>query len=352
MLYQPTIAEAVNDSNIVFDEACKNWSSYFGQYSPFYHIATETVREYIPSMGNSFNTALTIGASGDQGIALIQRGAKDIYFFELNRADIHLLSLKKTALETLKRKDFMDFLIAENNGVIMDYCLYQKIRVRLLPPTRAFWDNLYELFRYNNKAMTIHLFRDVKKYGKNSRTVNDYYSNNENYYSTQRKVAESKWHFIESDFYDLDKTLPDGINFDAIVLSNIYEYINYGNDVSRENAIKYLQFIKNILLPRLTINGSCMSAYLYRFDEDINRQINEQLRTDPNGWVSSSEYIAGLDLIKKYFTGYTGQNVAYHYLYDEISKGPGVQKVKTKAAGFGMSNATTDMAFIQKKIVH
>ena len=349
MLYRPTIHDAINDSNIVFDEACKNWSGYFGQYSPFYHIATEAVREYVPAMGDNFKTALTVGASGDQGIALAQRGAKDIYFFELNKADVYLLSLRKTALETLKRKDFMDFLISENRGVVMDYRLYEKIRNRLLPTTKVFWDNLYKLFRYNNEAMSIHLFRDVKRYSASSRVVNDYYVNSEAYYATQKKVKESNWHFIESDFFDLDKTLPDGVSFDAIVLSNIYEYVNFGENVSRENAKKYLQFIKDVLLPRLTQNGTCMSAYIYRYDEEVDQQISEQLVTDPNGWIPSADYLAGLANIEKFFTGYTGQNVSYHYLYEEMAKEPNVQKIKTKAAGFGMSSSNTDMAFIQKK---
>lgn len=349
MIYKPTIMDAIKDSEIVMDEACKNWSSYFGQYSPFYHIATEAVSTYIPAMGSNFTTALTIGASGDQGIALNQRGAKDIYFFDLNKADVHWLMLKKVAFETLKRKDFLDFMIAENNGEIIDYRLYEKIRNRLSAPTRTFWDNLYKYFRYNNRLMSIHLFRDTKKHAKNARMINDYYANSEVYYATQKKVQNSNWYFIESDFYELDKTLPDGINFDAIVLSNIYEYINFGTDVSRENAIKYLEFIKTVLLPRLNQGGACMSAYLYRFDDGTNDFIKSQLASDPTGWVPSSDLLAGLDNIEKFFTGYTGQNVSYHYLYEAFEQEPNVQKVKTKAAGFGMSSASTDLAIIQRK---
>ena len=43
------------------------------------------------------------------------------------------------------------------------------------------------------------------------------------------------------------------------------------------------------------------------------------------------------------------ENVAYHYLYEEMEKEPNVQKVKTRLAGFGMSNSPTDLAFIHKK---
>lgn len=349
MIYKPSIMDAMKDSEIVMDEACKNWSSYFGQYSPFYHIATEAVSTYIPAMGDNFSTVLTIGASGDQGIALNQSGAKDVYFFDLNKADVYWLSLKKTAFETLKRKDFLDFMIAENSGEIMDYRLYEKVRNRLDPATRTFWDNLYKMFRYNSHLMGIHLFRDTKKHAKNSRIINNYYANSEVYYATQKKVKDSNWHFIESDFYDLDKTLPTGINFDAIVLSNIYEYINFGADVSRENAIRYLEFIKSVLLPRLNQGGACMSAYLYRFDESTNEFIKNQLQKDPNGWVPSSDFLSGLNNIEKFFTGYTGQNVSYHYLYEAFEQEPSIQKVKTKAAGFGMSSASTDLAIIQKK---
>lgn len=349
MIYRPSIMNAIEDSEIVMDEACKNWSGYFGKYSPFYHIATEDVPTYINNMEPIGTTALTIGASGDQGIALTKKGAKELYFFDLNRADVYWLMLKKTAFENLKRKDFLDFMIAESNGEIIDYRLYQKIRNQLDAATRTFWDNLYTSFRYNNRLMSIHLFRDTKKYNKNVRMVNDFLFNNQAYYETQRQVKDSNWYFIESDFFELEQTLPQNVSFDAIVLSNIYEYINFGNDVSVENAKKYLEFIKNVLIPRLNQNGTCMSAYLYRFDESTNDFIKQQLETDPNGWIPSSDFLSGLSNIEKFFTGYTGQNVAYHYLYEEMQKEPNVQKVKTRLAGFGMSNAPTDLALIQKK---
>ena len=349
MIYRPTIMNAIEDSEKVVDEASENWSSYFGTYSPFYHVATEDVPTYVSKMGQVGNTVLTIGASGDQGIALNNAGAKNVYFFDLNRADVYWLNLKKTALENLRRKDFFDFLIAESSGEIIDYRLYQKIREALDAATRVFWDNIYKMFNYNHRAMSIHLFRDTKRHGKNARRINEFLANNQSYYATQNKVKNSDWHFIESDFYQLDERLPQDVSFDAIVLSNIYEYINFGKDVSQENAKKYLEFIKRVLLPRLNQNGTCMSAYLYRFDEDTNAFIKGQLASDPKGWVPSSDFLAGLNNIEKYLSGYTGQNVAYHYLYEEMEKETNVQKVKTRLAGFGMSNSPTDLAFIHKK---
>jgi len=349
MIYNPTIIDATEDAKKMVELARRNWDDYFGTYAPFYHIATEAVSTYVPEMGNNFETALTIGASGDQGIALNQRGAKNIYFFDVNRATIYWLMLRKTAFETLKRKDFLDFMIAENNGEIMEHRLYQKVRNLLSVPIRTFWDNLYKEFRYDNHLISIYLFRDTKKHAKNSRIVNDYYANSDIYYATQKKVKESNWFFIESDFYSLDKNLPDDLTIDAIILSNIYEYLNFGQDVSRENAKKYLDFIKTVLLPRLNQGGACMSAYIYRFDEEINESIKSQLVYDPDGWIPSSDVLSGLKNIEKFFTGYTGQNVSYHYLYDEFEKEPNIQKVKTKAAGYGFSSSSNDLAIIQRK---
>lgn len=349
MIYKPTIMDAIQDAKAMVFESRNNWDSYFGKYSPFYHITTECVSTYVDAMGNNFKTGLTLGASGDQGIALTQRGAKDVYFFDLNRADIHWIMLKKTAFETLRRKDFLDFIIAESNGEILNYHLYQLIRDKLTAPTKTFWDTIYKMFNYNSRLISIHLFRDTKKFAQKSRIVNDYYASNKVYYDTQEKVKNSNWHVIESDFFDLDKKLPKGVNFDAIILSNIYEYINFGKNVSRDNAIKYLEFIKTILLPRLNQDGACMSAYIYRFDDETNEFIKNQLANNPAGWVPSSDFLSGVNNIEKFFAGYTGQNVSYHYLYEILKQESGVQKVKTKNAGFGMSSATTDLAIIQKK---
>lgn len=350
MLYDKTIFTAEKDAKEMLVRLQNGWGDYFGTYSPLYNITTECSSTYIEAMGKNFNTALTIGASGDQGIALVQNGAKKIYFFDINRLDVYFLELRKVALENLNRKDFLDFMIADNNGSIMDYRLYQKIANKLSLPVRAFWDIAYDIFDYNNQAMSIYFFRDVKKNSQKAKIVNNYYSNNSTYYDTQEKVKQSEWFFIESDFYSLDKNLPAGINFNAIVLSNLYEYLNFGEKVSKEETLKYLNFIKQVLLPRLSQDGAMMSAYLYRYNDEVDKYIEHKLQENPDGWAPSTDLLSGLENIEAYLSGYTGQNVSYHYLYQALEKEYGIQKVLTPAAGFGQSFAQNDLAIIQRKI--
>lgn len=342
----PSIIEARKDAEEMIKGVVEGWDGHFGTYSRFYHIATEDSHTYINAMDSDFTTTFTVGSSGDQGIEASRRDAKDVYFFDINKSDIYFLTLKKVALSYLRRKDFLDFLIAENSGIIMEYNLYKKIEQQLPIPIRIFWERLYQFFQYNAYFMSEELFRSPRKHAKMARVVNGYYANNSTYYATQEKVKACRWHFIESDFYDLDKNLKDGVTFDSIILSNIYEYLNFGYETSAENAQKYIDFIKKVLLPRLKQNGKCMAAYLCRYNDAVDEFIQKRLEEDPNGWAPSE---AILENLSNYEAGYTGQNVSYHYLLQGLAKEFPIQKIATRAGGYGQSFANEDMAVVIPK---
>lgn len=350
MVNLPSIFEAEKDANEIIKQVSTGWSgAEFGTYSRLYHIATEDSHSYINAMDCDFTTTFTVGSSGDQGIECSAKGAKDVYFFDINRIDKYFLSLRKTALSHLKRKDFLDFMIAEDSGYIMNYQLYQKVSSKLPIPTRVFWDKLYQFFQYNHLIMGEELFRSPWKHARMAKVVNGYYANNKVYYETQEKIKNSRWHFIESDFYSLDKNMPEGIDFGAIILSNIYEYLNFGFDTSVENAKKYVDFIKNVLLPKLKENGTCMGAYLCRYDEAVDCFIGDKLKDKPNGWAPSEAILFGEENFKNYLTGYTGQNVSYYYLLRELERQFPIKLVKTNAAGYGQSFAECDSAIMIPK---
>lgn len=350
MVNLPSILEAERDANEVINKVRNGWAGgEFDTYSRLYHIETEDSHSYVNAMGNDFTTTFTVGASGDQGIECSSKGAKDVYFFDINRVDKYFLSLRKCALSNLKRKDFLDFMIAETSGEIMDYRLYKKLSPMIPLPTRIFWDKIYAFFRYNHLFIGEELFRSPWKHAKMAKVVNGYYANNAVYYETQKKVKESRWHFIESDFYELGKNMPEGVEFDAMILSNIYEYLNFGYDTSTENAKKYVDFIKDVLLPRLKATGTCMGAYLCCYNSEVDNFIGEKLDEKPNGWAPSEAVLLSEENIKNYLIGYTGQNVSYYYLLRELEKNFPVRMVKTKAAGYGQSFADCDSAIMIDK---
>ena len=352
MVNMPNIVEARQDAlGLIFEIRKSNglWGD-FQKYSRLYHIATEDIPSYTNQMDSNFTTTLTIGGSGDQGIASVIKGAKDVYFFDINKVDMYFLSLKKVAMENLRRKDFLDFLIAEHTGIIMNYRLYQKIQERIPLPIRVFWDIIYEYFEYDNEIISEELFRSPKKHASFAGTVNHYYCNNQIYYDTQEKVKQSRWHFIEGDFYSLGKNIPDGITFDSMILSNIYEYLNFGINMNPENAMKYVQFIKNVLLPKLNPSGNMIVSYLCRYNEEVHHFISQKLITEPNGWLSSEPTLQEfIDKGERFLEGYTGQNVSYYHLLESLRTVMPFQLVKTKWAGYGMSNAKEDTAILVKK---
>ncbi len=350
MVNLPSILEAEKDANEVIKKVLSGWAGEeFDTYSRLYHIATEDSHSYVNAMGNNFTNAFTVGSSGDQGIECSLKGAKDVYFFDINRIDKYFLSLRKTALSNLKRKDFLDFMIAENSGEIMEYRLYQKLSPIVPIPTRVFWDKIYAFFRYNHLFMGEELFRSPWKHAKMAKVVNGYYANNKAYYETQAKVKEARWHFIESDFYTLDKNFPDGIDFDAIILSNIYEYLNFGFDTSTDNAKRYVDFIKNVILSRLKETGTCMVAYLCKYDDAVDDYIGEKLKDKPEGWIPSDAFFVTEEDFKTLSLGYTSQNASYYYLLRALEKEFPIRKVKTNASGYGLSFSNNDSAIMIDK---
>ncbi len=320
----------------------------FQEYSALYHMTTEDISTYIDSMHSSFTSTLTIGASCDQAIAASIKGAKDIYLFDINHLVRYLAELKKVAIENLNRQDFTTFL-ATDDGYILDYHIYQKINHLLSLPIRTFWNTLYELFNYNNVMINRILFFFTEQTAKNAKETNKFLANDTYYHEAQMKVKKTNWHFIPCTFYELDKHLPQNITFDSIILSNIYEYLNCGKNLSVFNAQLYLNYIKKVLLTKLNTNGVCMASYLYRYNQEIDYIIKEQLLLKPNKWFVSDSMFADKEQLLNYLNGYTDQNVSYHYLLDELDKSNlNVQKIKTKAMGYGNSPANNDLAILIK----
>ena len=184
----PSIMEAKQDAAEMILGVHEGWKSEFGKYCRLYNIATEDIKTYIEHMDSSFDTTLTVGSSADQGIAATLKGAKEVYFFDINKADWYFIALKKAAISTLRRKDFLDFLIAENQGNIMEYRLYQKLAKTLPLPIRVFWDAIYKYFEYNSYYLSEELFRSPKIHGKLAKVVNGYYQNNETYYEMRTGI--------------------------------------------------------------------------------------------------------------------------------------------------------------------
>lgn len=135
-----------------------------------------------------------------------------------------------------------------------------------------------------------------------------------------------------------------------MILSNIYEYLNFGINMNPENAMKYVQFIKNVLLPKLNPSGNMIVSYLCRYNEEVHHFISQKLVSEPNGWLSSEPTLQEfIDKGERFLEGYTGQNVSYYYLLESLRTVMPFQLVKTKWAGYGMSNAKEDTAILVKK---
>jgi len=81
MIYQPSIFDTKKDIDGFFQALDMKWPEHFGEYSRFYNIATESIKDYIDYLECKNGNALTIGASADQGMELVKRGKKYIFFW-------------------------------------------------------------------------------------------------------------------------------------------------------------------------------------------------------------------------------------------------------------------------------
>lgn len=305
-------------------------------FERFYNFATEDMRGYYHEFGKP-RTFLTVGASGDQILNAVKLGAERIDAFDLNRLSKRQCSQKVSAASVLTPDDLYNYFNTFKEE------MFTSFSDRLKEEDRIFWSTLFD---FNGESEFSKLY-PYKKLSKEMVCRINPYLDEDGYSEFQKRLADVEINYIDSNIYDLERYLGDN-TYDGMTFSNIYEYLNYGRNVSHENALRYYEFIMKQMYPRLNDNGTIMVTYMYAFSDKVRDYVKEMVAEGDLDELVYSGRLA-IDQLDLYLRGMTSQNYSYVLLLDLFEK-ENIKKVATTRVEFGQSfDDAHDMALCLKK---
>ena len=232
----------------------------YHENSFIYKFTNEYINCYKNYLQDKENV-LAVTASGDHIFNCILYGSKNITSFDISRFPKYFFELKKAAILSLSKEDFLNFFTNEKvYDNILDYNVFCKIKDNLNEDSKAFWSNLFNYYEggelYNSSLFSRELVTPSIVCERNP------YLEDNNYKKLQKQLETVNISHVTGNIVDLNKTLED--EFDLILLSSIFYY--GFNEV--KNYKKLLSELK------LKNNGIAIS-YLYKLKDDLIKQFNE-----------------------------------------------------------------------------
>lgn len=232
----------------------------YHENSFIYKFTNEYINCYKNYLQNK-EKVLTVTASGDHIFNAILYGSKKIISFDISRFPKYFFELKKAAILSLTREEFLDFFINEKvYDKILDYDVFCKIKNNLDDDSKSFWSNLFNYYEggelYNSSLFSRELVTPSIVIERNP------YLKDNNYKKLQQQLKNVKIKHITGNIIDLSKSLDE--DFDLILLSSIFYY--GFNEI--KNYKKLLDQLK------LKENGIAIS-YLYKLKDDLINQFQE-----------------------------------------------------------------------------
>lgn len=310
------------------------------KYDSLYTSATEDMATYYKEF-NHPKTFLSIGASGEQVINAISCGAKVIDVYDSNSLCRHATNLRLAALKGLPKEKLLEYYAS------FDPRLFAEFAEKLPEDSLLYWFGIYSSFPIEQAGLIINKFLFAyKRLDRSLVLLMNPYLENETYKRTQKMAEDVSINYLDCDLYSLPEKIQDK-TYDAMTFSNIYEYLNYNQNTTKENAEKYRNFIIKEMLPHLNEGGAMMVSYLYAWNRKVKQEFDKMHQAHPERVVGTGAI--STDQLEDYLKGHTTQNLAYSYLMDVFKNDP-IKELPTNHIQFGQStDMSHDMALILKK---
>lgn len=278
--YTPNIQADV-DGFVNYSQMPKNNSKKpFNSYDATFSFATENLKSYLNLLEIANKKVLTVTSSGDHLINLALLNAKEIECFDINRLSYYWTKLKLNLLMFLPYEEFIAYFTYCEDSTILcyalypqninencyDYNIYAKVRDRIEPEIRSFFDKIYEIFGYSGREFSKSGFFNNTSIA-SAKFNNIYLSSPKNYYEARKKILElyknNLIRFYDSDLFGIGDLENE---FNLALISNIYDYIPMANKEA------FVDFIINDMSRILTANAQVIVEYQYcgSHDKDIN----------------------------------------------------------------------------------
>ena len=232
-----------------------------------YPFTNENLYQLFHQLDVKGKSVATTGSSGDQILAALLFGAKDVTLVDGNLYSKPFIDYKFACIKNLSYEEFKKNFIDSNN--YFDFEIFKKISHDLDQDSLVFWGTIYN---HINDAQEIK--RRIANFN-NQRPKTDFLYNEDVYPVLQEILREKalKIKFEIAEFNDFPKVLTG--SYDAILLSNIFQYVNHED---------YIRVIMD-LQEKLNQNGKIQLNY--DFPNPLNK-IKED-KTDAFRNVFSTE---------------------------------------------------------------
>ena len=210
-----------------------NWhNANFGPYAPAYATTNEDWRFAMRELNPAGKSVLTVAASGDQPIAFLANGARDIDTFDTTYFANVIMDIKTSALQTIDCAQYKNMIFELRNAKSADdISVYDKIKT-VCP----------------HKTLTaIRQMQGCRIFGMGT-GIRDEYLPNESEYNAAKKIVKQPIRFIWSDLENLHTELNK--KYDLVYLSNIFEYFHDTNKITNtlNNLYPFLNENAQIML--------------------------------------------------------------------------------------------------------
>lgn len=256
----------------VRDGKCYINGTPFSKYQKCYLNTNEKISGYINTIQGK-KRALTVLASGDHLLNLINKGIKEIDTFDTNLLTKYYVFGLKFAM--IRKYDYKDYLTTYKKLIDKNTSLEEITSI--LNDLLKYMDNLYKNFweyiiEYNykiqkNNINSLNLFEMLFICFNNlEKNINNnlYLAGKEEYKKTRELIKKAKITFKNEDALILDRLYND--TYDVCMLSNILDY--FGNFYRRNNKIfnyKELDDYKNRILNLIDKDGILFLKYIFNY---------------------------------------------------------------------------------------
>ena len=183
-----------------------------------YPFTNENLFELFNKLNIKGKSVAAAGSSGDQLLAALLFGAKKVTLIDGNLYSKHFIDYKFAAIKNLPYEEFKQYFIDNNN--YFDFKVFQKISHDLDPDSLAFWGTIY-----SHTTDALEIKRRIANYN-NQRPQTDFLYN-EKVYPLLQEILDARdfeLDFQIAEFNDFPEVLNE--SYDAILLSNIFQYVN------------------------------------------------------------------------------------------------------------------------------
>ena len=237
-------------------QICNKDNKNIYKFNAIYPFTTENIKAYLPLFDFNNKSLFTVGSSCDQALNAILCGSKDITVFDICPFAREYFYLKRAAIISLTRDEFLRFFC--HKGYFkriyypddFDIKLYPIIRETLRTissDTEYFWNEVFK--KYGSGIVRKQLFSLDGNRREIIEEINYYLNSDLAYNELKDKIDNANVNFIQGDIFRNEITG----HFDNIFLSNLSSYY----------SLAQIRSLYDKMLLHLNDDGKIMIAYLY-----------------------------------------------------------------------------------------